>query len=74
MSSCTLGVAVAVSAMTGAGRRRGSRSPSMRYSGRKSWPHCEMQWASSTATSVGGFRASISGKPGTFRRSGAMKR
>ena len=43
----------------------------MRYSGRKSWPHCEMQCASSTATSVGGRRASISGKPGHLQALGS---
>lgn len=49
MSSCTFGVAVAVRAISGAvpislmiGRMR-------RYSGRKSWPHSEMQCASSMA-------------------------
>ena len=51
ISDCTLGVAVAVKATIGI-------LPSisfsiafiLRYSGRKSWPHSEMQCASSTAT------------------------
>ena len=51
MSFCTFTVAVAVRAMMGRlspmalmmGRRR-------RYSGRKSWPHSDMQCASSMAT------------------------
>jgi len=74
MSSCTAGVAVAVIATTGAPGSCGSRSPSIRYSGRKSWPQWLMQWASSMATSAGVFLASSSGKPGTARRSGAKNR
>ena len=49
MSLWTLGVAVAVRAMTGAGWMSSMMERIFRYSGRKSWPHSEMQCASSTA-------------------------
>ena len=44
-----VGVAVAVRAMTGAGWMSSMMDRIFRYSGRKSWPHSEMQCASSTA-------------------------
>ena len=47
MSARTRGVAVAVSARQTACGKRLRTSASWRYSGRKSWPHSEMQWASS---------------------------
>jgi hypothetical protein len=51
MSCCTLGVAVAVSAMMGTEWATASNITRMRrYSGRKSCPHSEIQCASSTAT------------------------
>ena len=51
ISSRTTGVAVAVQASTRASGSSRAASPICRYSGRKSWPHSLMQWASSTATS-----------------------
>ena len=53
ISSRTTGVAVAVQASTRGGGSSASSSPICRYSGRKSWPHSLMQWASSIATSGG---------------------
>ena len=50
-SAITRGVAVAVSAIVGATTTSRS-SASRRYSGRKSWPHCDTQCASSIATSA----------------------
>ena len=51
MSDCTLGVAVAVRATTGISVPiESSIMRIRRYSGRKSCPHSEIQWASSTAT------------------------
>src|SRR3990172_2299038 len=41
--------AVAVSAMRGTAGKRSCNIVSARYSGRKSWPHCETQCASSIA-------------------------
>ena len=49
MSCCTLGVAVAVSAITGALPISFIIGLMRRYSGLKSCPHSEMQCASSTA-------------------------
>lgn len=49
MSCCTFGVAVAVSAMTGAVPMAFIIGRTLRYSGRKSCPHSEMQCASSMA-------------------------
>ena len=49
MSSRTRGVAVAVSATQEAAGKAARTSASCRYSGRKSWPHWEMQCASSMA-------------------------
>jgi len=51
MSSLTRDGAVAVSARTGGWPRARTASPRPRYAGRKSWPHCEMQCASSTTNS-----------------------
>ena len=44
--------AVAVSAMRGTSGKRSCSTESCRYSGRKSWPHCETQCASSMAKSA----------------------
>src|SRR5580704_13110236 len=44
--------------------------PSARYSGRKSWPHCETQCASSIAIKVTWLSASISTVSGRASRSG----
>ena len=64
MWSRTRGVAVAVSASDlRIAEPRGAR-PSRRYAGRKSWPHSEMQCASSTHRSHGG----------AFSRSAAARR
>ena len=49
MSDITLGVAVAVSAKMGLRPMAFMAWRSMRYSGLKSWPHSEIQWASSMA-------------------------
>ena len=49
MSYCTLGVAVAVKAMIGTFEIFSKISLKRRYSGRKSCPHSEIQWASSIA-------------------------
>ncbi len=55
MSMRTLSVAVAVRAMMGircslrAAAMLSSVARMLRYSGRKSWPHSEIQWASSMA-------------------------
>ena len=57
MSRITSGVAVAVSASTGA-PKRACRPERFRYAGRKSWPHWLMQWASSTAMSESGTPSS----------------
>ena len=65
ISSRTTGVAVAVQARTRAPGSSASRPPISRYSGRKSWPHSLMQWASSMATSGhGDARLSSPRKPG----------
>ena len=45
--------------------------PRLRYSGRKSWPHCETQWASSIAIIETSLSASISTVSGRASRSGA---
>ena len=45
--------------------------PSVRYSGRKSWPHCETQCASSMAIIETSLSASISTVSGRASRSGA---
>ena len=49
MSSRTCFVAVAVYAWIAIAGKTAFSAPSSRYSGRKSWPHIETQWASSTA-------------------------
>ena len=61
MSSRTRPVAVAVRAMNGTPVIFERSSRIWRYSGRKSWPHSLMQWASSTATQATPqrFRSSI---------------
>ena len=53
ISSRVCGSAVAVRAMRGTAGKRSCSSDSCRYSGRKSWPHCDTQCASSTAMSDG---------------------
>ncbi len=63
--------AVAVSAMRGTPGKRSCSTVSLRYSGRKSWPHWETQWASSMANSAISQPASRSRKPGVSSRSGA---
>ena len=74
MSLRTSGAAVAVSAITGAdGKHFRSRARS-RYSGRKSWPHSEMQCASSIATSRTGKACRNSRNPGFRHFSGEINR
>ena len=51
MSSRVRRSAVAVSAITGTSGKRSLTWLRRAYSGLKSWPHCEMQWASSMAMS-----------------------
>ncbi len=50
MSRCVGASAVAVTATKGTPGKLSRRRPRSRYSGRKSWPHWEMQCASSMAT------------------------
>ena len=50
--------AVAVSAMRGTCGQRSCSTSSSRYSGRKSWPHCDTQCASSIANSASWQRSS----------------
>ena len=72
MSRRTRSVAVAVNAATTG--RAGScsmKSPMARYDGRKSWPHCDTQCASSTATSGMAALRANSRKRGSASRSGA---
>ena len=72
MSRRTRSVAVAVNAPTGG--RCGSpamKSPIPKYDERKSWPHWETQWASSTAISEIGVRAAKSRNRPVSKRSGA---
>ena len=64
------GSAVAVSAIRGTWRQR-SRNASWRYSGRKSWPHCDTQCASSIANSAIVSGSSQARKPSVSSRSGA---
>ena len=63
--------AVAVSAMRGTSGQRSCSSVSWRYSGRKSWPHCETQCASSMANSAMRARSSSDRNRGVSSRSGA---
>ena len=70
MSSLTFGGAVAVSASTGGVPSARTASPRPRYAGRKSWPHCEMQCASSTTNSATRTAARRSRNRGSPRRSG----
>ncbi len=72
MSVRTRSVAVAVSAATtGRSGSAAMKSPMDRYDGRKSWPHWDTQWASSTATKGMAASAANSTKRGSARRSGA---
>ena len=71
MSSRTRSVAVAVSAMKGTPGKCVRRSEICRYSGRKSWPHSEMQCASSIAMSATFHWRNFSKNDGTMSRSGA---
>ena len=74
MSSRVMASAVAVSAAMGTpGKSCRSRHRSS-YSGRNDGPHCEMQWASSTANSLTGSRPRASSMRSVMSRSGAMYR
>ena len=74
MSPRTRGVAVAVIASVGMPGSASRTVTRRRYSGRKSWPHSLMQWASSTASARTFQRASRARKSGSTRRSGATNR
>ncbi|MOA13388.1 hypothetical protein D3C78_1334370 [compost metagenome] len=63
--------AVAVSAMRGTCGNSSASWPSCRYSGRKSWPHCDTQWASSMANNEISRSRRKSSMRGCTRRSGA---
>ncbi|MPN00491.1 hypothetical protein SDC9_147686 [bioreactor metagenome] len=72
ISSRVVSSAVAVSATNGSVGKRCLSWPSAAYSGRKSCPHCEIQCASSTASSNGFQCARCSRKLSSIRRSGAI--
>ena len=64
--------AVAVSAMRGTSGKRSASTDSAMYSGRKSWPHCETQCASSMANSAMlALRQQATRQRGVTSRSGA---
>ena len=63
ISARVCGSAVAVSAMRGTPGKRSCSTESCRYSGRKSWPHCETQCASSMAKSASRARPRRSRQP-----------
>ena len=71
ISSRVAASAVAVSAMRGTSGSARAAATAGRYSGRKSWPHCETQCASSMANSAMRARSSSSRQRGVSRRSGA---
>jgi hypothetical protein len=71
MSAWTRWVAVAVNAASGTPGNSWRSWRSSRYSGRKSWPHSEMQCASSTAKKASFVRFKRSRKLAMTRRSGA---
>ena len=71
MSARTRSVAVAVSAIIGASGNNSRNEASWRYSGRKSWPHSLMQWASSIASKCAFHFCKSSRKPESISRSGA---
>jgi len=72
MSRRTRSVAVAVNAATvGRAGRPAMNSPMPRYDERKSCPHCDTQWASSTATSEIGTRVAKLWNRSVSSRSGA---
>ena len=73
MSSLTASVAVAVRASTRGRSRRASAGPISRNAGRKSWPHCEMQCASSITSRLTVAAASLSRNSGSASRSGVVK-
>ena len=64
------GSAVAVSAIRGICGQRSCSTVSWRYSGRKSWPHCDTQWASSMANRAIWLRDSSDRKRPVSSRSG----
>ena len=71
MSSRVRASAVAVTARRGTWGKTSASRPSMRYSGRKSWPHWLTQCASSIATRASGrrdSRSSIAGLHQAFGR------
>ena len=71
ISSRVTASAVAVSAMRGTCGKRSCSTESWMYSGRKSCPHCDTQWASSMANRPMRERSSKSRKRGVISRSGA---
>ena len=73
MSATTSALAVAVSASSVGLPNEGSALPISRKAGRKSWPHCEMQCASSMTTREGGRAANSATNAGSASRSGVVK-
>ena len=80
MSSRVRASAVAVTARRGTSGNSSASRPSIRYSGRKSWPHWLTQWASSMAISASGDARSRSqhrraaSAPRARRRAGPARR
>ena len=74
ISARVCGSAVAVSAMRGTPGKRSCSSDSCRYSGRKSWPHCDTQCASSMANSAMRARSSSSRQRGVDAAARARRR
>lgn len=75
ISSCTLGVAVAVSARSGMFFSRQDKfGARLRYSGRKWCPQCDIQWASSIAISERCCFANQVLNHDELRRSGATNK
>ena len=62
---------VGLAQLRGTAGQRSWSTASCRYSGRKSWPHCETQCASSIANSAFGSGSSQARKASVSRRSGA---
>ena len=73
MSSITASLAVAVSARSDGAPSSRKALPISRKAGRKSWPHCEMQCASSITSIDGGRSANRAVKSRSVSRSGVVK-
>ena len=72
ISSTTWGVAVAVKANTGTSGNKVLMSAIFIYEGLKSYPHWEMQWASSTTNRETFIAFTLDRKRSFERRSGEM--